>query len=72
MRPERLADNKMLIHTTKGLVNRNLLTVTDVVTEEDNARILATEWFMGDELVRRDVNVNVLRGLELNSKQEIM
>lgn len=59
----------MLIHTTKGLVERNLLEVKDITTEEENARVTATEWYMGDELVRRDVNVNILRGLSINTDQ---
>ncbi len=59
----------MLIHTTKGPVERNLLEVNDIVTEEENARVIATEWHMGGELVRRDVNVNVLRGVEMNGEQ---
>ena len=59
----------MLVHTTKGLLERDLLEVKDGITEEDNARVMATEWFLGDELVRRDVNVNVLRGVDLCGEQ---
>jgi len=62
----------MLIQTTDGLLERDALTVRDIVTEEENARVMATEWFLGDKLVRRDVNVNMLRGLDLNSEQESM
>jgi len=62
----------MLIQTTEGLLERYALTVRDIVTEEENARVMATEWFLGDKLVRRDVNVNMLRGLDLNSEQESM
>lgn len=61
-----------LVQTTKGLVDRALLVVKDVVTDEQNARILATEWFLNDELVRRDVNVNILNGIDLMSEQENM
>ena len=50
------------VHTTKGLIDRGQLMVKDIVTEEENARVVATEWFLGDELVRRDVAVAVLQG----------
>ena len=59
----------MLVHTTKGLLERELLEVKDSITEEENARVMATEWFLDGELVRRDVNVNILRGIDLNSEQ---
>jgi len=59
----------MLIQTTKGLIERDLLEVKDIVDEHDNARVNATEWFLDGELVRRDVNVNILRGIELGSEQ---
>lgn len=52
----------MLIHTTKGLVDFEQLQVKDVTELHDNARVTATEWYLGDELVRRDVHVNILRG----------
>ena len=52
----------MLVHTTKGLIERDLLEVTDIVTEEDNARVIATEWRLDGELVKRDVHVSILRG----------
>lgn len=60
------------IHTIHGLMEREQLKVKDVVSEEENARVTATEWYHGDELVRRDVNVNMLRGINLDSKQEEM
>lgn len=59
----------MLVQTTKGLIERDALDVRDIVEEHDNARVNATEWFLEGELVRRDVNVNVLRGAELGSEQ---
>lgn len=59
----------MLVQTKSGMIERDLLTIRDVVTEEENARIVATEWFYGDELVRRDVNVNILNGHALNGEQ---
>ena len=59
----------MKVYTAKGVVNRDALTVKDIITEEGNARVTATEWFMGDELVRRDVNVNILVGQSFDSEQ---
>lgn len=59
----------MKIHTKLGLIERGQLRVKDVVSEEDNARVIATEWYLGEELVRRDVFVNVLRGLAIRPEQ---
>lgn len=58
----------MLVHTTKGLVERDQLNVKDITEEHDNARVTATEWYLNDELVRRDVHVNVLRGQSLTAQ----
>lgn len=52
----------MMVHTTQGLIERQRLEVKDVTVEEDNARVTATEWYLGGQLVRRDVHVNILRG----------
>ncbi|MEQ1743221.1 MAG: hypothetical protein ABL869_12095 [Candidatus Nitrotoga sp.] len=62
----------MLVQTTKGLIERDTLEVRDIVEEHDNARVNATEWFLDGELVRRDVNVNILRGAELESEQSTL
>lgn len=62
----------MKIHTIHGLMERAKLKVKDVIKEEEHARVTATEWYDGDELVRRDVNVNLLRGINLASEQEKM
>lgn len=59
-----------LVITTKGLLDINLLTVKDEVFLEENSRVTATEWYYEGELVRRDVNVNILRGLETTNQQE--
>ncbi len=53
------------VHTTKGLIDRDQLTVEDIVSDEDNARVIATEWFLEGELVRRDVAVSILSGQAL-------
>lgn len=50
------------VYTTHGIVDGEQLEVRDVVTWENGARVTATEWYMGGELVRRDVNVNILVG----------
>lgn len=62
----------MKVYTTKGLVDRDLLTVADVVSDEPNARVTATEWRMDGELVRRDVHVNILAGQSLSGEQGAM
>lgn len=62
----------MKVHTIHGLIDRAELKVKDVVSDEENARVTATEWYRGEELVRRDVNVNLLRGVDLAGTQEEM
>lgn len=59
-----------LVYTKNGLIERHRLTVKDIVEENDSCRVTATEWYLGEELVRRDVNVNLLRGLEVGAQQE--
>ena len=60
------------VHTIHGLVDRDRLQVTDVVTEDDNSRAIATEWHLDGELVRRDVHVIILRGQTLAGAQAEM
>jgi hypothetical protein len=62
----------MKVHTIKGLIDRDLLTVKDIVTEEENARVVATEWFLDGEMVRRDVAVSILSGQALAGEQAEM
>lgn len=57
------------VDTAKGLIDRDRLTVKDIMREDDNSRAIATEWYLGDELVRRDVTVAVLRGIDLAGEQ---
>ena len=59
-----------LVYTAVGDVERDRLVIKDVMTEEENCRVSATEWFLDGELVRRDVNVNVFNGLSLEGKQQ--
>lgn len=59
----------MLVHTTEGLIERDQLQAKDIISEEDNARVIATEWYLGEKLVRRDVHVSVLRGQSVFGEQ---
>lgn len=58
-----------LIFTTKGLLPLEELEIHDIIELHENARVIATEWRKDGEVVRRDVNVNILRGLDLNGSQ---
>lgn len=62
----------MQVLTKLGLIERTELEVKDVVTEEENARVSATEWYYKGELVRRDVNVNILAGIQMSGDQQPM
>ena len=59
-----------LVTTTKGDVDINNLVVNDRISIEGYTRVTATEWFLDGELVRRDVNVNILCGQSLTGEQE--
>ena len=59
----------MLVFTTKGELPIESLAVTDLVEYHDNARVVATEWRLDGEIVRRDVTVSVLHGMSLNSEK---
>lgn len=61
------------VQTIKGFIDRDLLMVEDIVSEDENSRAVATEWRTLDgELVRRDAHVMILRGHELSGAvQEI-
>lgn len=58
------------VHTVKGLIDRDRLEVNDIVSDEDNARVIATEWHLDGELVRRDVAVSLLSGQALSGETE--
>jgi hypothetical protein len=58
------------VQTTKGLIDRNLLEVEDIVEEGDNYRSIATEWRLNGELVKRDGHVIILRGQALMGEAE--
>lgn len=57
----------MKVQTTLGLIERAELTVKDVIQESENARVTATEWYLKDELVRRDVWAVALIGLDMST-----
>ena len=59
------------VHTIKGLLDRSLLDVKDIVHEDKNSRAIATEWNLKDtgELVRRDVAVSILTGQGFSGEQ---
>jgi hypothetical protein len=59
----------MKVFTTQGLVEMDALTVRDVVELEGNHRKVATEFYLGDELVRRDVAVSILAPPGVNITQ---
>lgn len=56
------------VFTTKGLIERANLHVRDVVIETDEVRVVATEWFLEGEMVRRDVFVNALRPISMGER----
>lgn len=59
-----------LVYTTKGLIDSSELRVEDIITLEDNARVMATEWFDSTgEMVRRDVWVSALRPIDIEGQQ---
>lgn len=58
------------IQTTKGILDTGDLKVKDFVTYEDNARVIATEWYDGKERVRRDVTVSMLTGIDAEVEQQ--
>lgn len=57
----------MKVLTTKGLIERSDLDVKDIVEETDDARILATEYRFGGELVKRSVFIDGFRPLEMGT-----
>lgn len=58
----------MKVSTSLGLIDRIKLDVNDIVTNEANSRTTATEWYLNGTLVRRDVWVNLLNGMDLNGQ----
>ena len=59
-----------LVTTTKGDIDINMLVITDRIAVEGLTRVTATEWFLDSELVRRDINVNILCGQAFTGTQQ--
>lgn len=53
------------VTTTQGLIDRARLERTVHCFDEPGKLIVAVEWRLGPDLVRRDVWVDVLRGLDI-------
>lgn len=62
----------MKVFTTKGLLDFESLRIQDVVEVGDNHRKVATEFYLGDELVRRDVAVSMLRPVECDATHGVI
>lgn len=54
----------MMVFTTKGLIEMDRLTIRDQVEIGDNHRKVVSQYFLGDELVRQSVHIDVLRAIE--------
>jgi len=54
----------MKVFTTKGLIEIDRLRIVDVVQLEDNCRKILCQYWLGDELVRQSVFIDVLRPIE--------
>jgi hypothetical protein len=61
-----------VIQTTKGLVDENILVRIDGGIDNNNERTSWIEWYLGDELVRRDVHVTIKEGQVHVLEQESM
>lgn len=57
------------VYTIKGLLPRDELEARDIITETDNSRCIATEWYYQGEMVRRDAWANLLRSEGLEGAQ---
>ena len=59
-----------MVLTTKGLIERERLTVKETITETANSRDIFTEWFLDGEMVRSDLAVSILSGHALFAEKE--
>lgn len=57
----------MKVLTTKGPIEFDQLRIQDVVEVVDNGRKVATEYYLGEELVKRTVTVDILMPLEMSA-----
>lgn len=58
----------MMIFTTKGLIERDQLTLKTVEEWGDNHCKLLLQYWLGDELVRQSVFVDVLRPMDIEAE----
>ena len=58
-----------MITTTKGLMDESLLDKREGVDEDDRARVEWVEYWLGDELVHRSVNLALKQGIVINMEQ---
>ena len=59
----------MKVFTTKGLIEFDRLRIQDVVELGDNHRKILSQYYLGDELVRQSVFIDVLRPLEAEAAE---
>lgn len=59
----------MKVFTTRGLIEFNDLCVQDVVELGDNHRKVISQYYLGDDLVRQSVFIDVLRPLEADAAE---
>lgn len=55
-----------LIQTIKGEIDESLLTFKEGSIDNDVERTFWQEWWLGDELVRRDAQVNLKQGIPVD------
>jgi hypothetical protein len=60
---------EVMVFTKDGLKPRKDLVVKDIIQEHENARVIVTQWFLGEELVRQDVYANMLRQPQMQAEQ---
>lgn len=61
----------MKVSHLKGVSEDTELQRTLVEYFEGNSHIVASEWRLNEELVRRDVMINILCGLNIQSEQKL-
>jgi hypothetical protein len=62
-------NEEVTVYTSKGLLPRSVLEVRDVITETENSRCIATEWYYNGELVRRSAWADLFRTKEMSGAQ---
>jgi hypothetical protein len=65
---DKRADGEVMISTMKGLLPESKLVRKVVEQESANEIITMSEWYLDGELVRRDVWLNMKRGLDVSGE----